>query len=115
MDKLIANASVGLARSSINRRRFLGKVVGAAGSAVAISALFVTGLVPIIVRGATSVRLVGLPYPAIVATEDAVSPRNREFGGKKGMIAIRARHVLRSIAFATAMLTVESVSRPRLM
>ena len=40
MDKLIANASVGLARASINRRRFLGKVVGAAGSAVAISAFF---------------------------------------------------------------------------
>ena len=44
MDKLIANASVGLARASINRRRFLGKVVGAAGSAVAISAFFVTGV-----------------------------------------------------------------------
>lgn len=44
MDELFANMSVGLARAGMNRRRFLGKVVGAAGIAAAISAVLVTGV-----------------------------------------------------------------------
>ena len=42
MDKLIANASVGLAKASMNRRGFLGKLAGAAGGAAVLTAAFST-------------------------------------------------------------------------
>ena len=37
MDKLIANASVGLAKAGMNRRGFLGRVAGAVGGAAVLS------------------------------------------------------------------------------
>lgn len=39
MDKLIANASVGLAKAGMDRRGFLGRVAGAVGGAAALSVL----------------------------------------------------------------------------
>ena len=38
MDKLIANASVGLAKASMNRRGFLGRLARAAGGAAVLTA-----------------------------------------------------------------------------
>ena len=39
MDKLIANASVGLAKAGMNRRGFLGRLARAAGGAVVLTGL----------------------------------------------------------------------------
>ena len=38
MDKLFANASVGLAKASMNRRGFLGRLARAAGGAAVLTA-----------------------------------------------------------------------------
>ena len=40
MDKLIANASVGLAKAGMNRRGFLGRLARAAGGAAVLTAAF---------------------------------------------------------------------------
>ena len=48
MDKLIANASVGLAKASMNRRGFLGRLARATGGAVVL-----TGLAAVAVSAST--------------------------------------------------------------
>ena len=42
MDKLIANASVGLAKASMNRRGFLGRLARATGGAAVLTVAFAT-------------------------------------------------------------------------
>lgn len=43
MDKLIASASVGLAKAGMNRRGFLGKLAGATGGAAVLAGLLAKG------------------------------------------------------------------------
>jgi hypothetical protein len=44
MDKLIANASVGLAKASMNRRGFLGRLAGATGGAAVLAGFLAKGV-----------------------------------------------------------------------
>lgn len=44
MDKLIANASVGLAKAGMNRRGFLGRLAGATGGAAVLTLAFAKGV-----------------------------------------------------------------------
>ena len=44
MDKLIANASVGLAKAGMNRRGFLGRLARATGGAAVLTAAFARGV-----------------------------------------------------------------------